>query len=84
MFDLDHSKAQILNPERQRSIGWDGISILPQTDTLVDVTDKLAQARLQAEELNDKLFLYLIDVAIFHAHEVLEKQSDLGEHEKWS
>jgi hypothetical protein len=38
------------------------ISIYPQTDTLVDVAGKLAQARLQAEQLNDRLFLYLIDV----------------------
>ena len=60
------------------------ISIYPQTDSLVDVTDKLAQARLQAEQLNDRMFLYLIDVAILHAHEVLEKRSDLGERDKWS
>jgi hypothetical protein len=60
------------------------ISIYPQTDNLVDVTDKLAQARLQAEQLNDRMFLYLIDVAILHAHEVLEKRSDLGERDKWS
>ena len=60
------------------------ISIYPQTDTLVDVSDILAQARLQAEQLNDRLFLYLIDVAMFYAHEMLEGQSDLGEREKWS
>jgi hypothetical protein len=51
---------------------------------LTGITNKLGEARLEAEELNDKFFLYLIDVAIFHAHEMLEHQSDLGEHEKWS
>jgi hypothetical protein len=56
MFDLDQSKAQILNPEGKRSIGGQGISVLSPTDTLVDVTDKLSQARLQAEGLNDKMF----------------------------
>jgi hypothetical protein len=55
-----------------------------QTDHLTGITNKLGEARLEAEELNDKFFLYLIDVAIFHAHEMLEHQSDLGEHEKWS
>jgi hypothetical protein len=60
------------------------VSIYPQTDNLVAVTDKLAQARRQAEQLNDRMFLYLIDVAMSHAHEVLEKQSDLGERDKWS
>ena len=60
------------------------LSHYPQTDTLVDVSDKLAQARLQAEQLNDRPFLYLIDVVMLYAHEMLEKQSDLGEHEKWS
>jgi hypothetical protein len=55
-----------------------------QIDTLVDVTNKLGEARLEAGGLNDKLLLYLIDAAIFHANEALEKQSDLGEHEKWS
>jgi hypothetical protein len=84
MFDLDESKAQILGREYKINIGYEGIPVRAQTDTLVDVTIKLAEARLEAEELNDKLFLYLIDLAIFHAHEVLEKQSDLGEHEKWS
>jgi hypothetical protein len=81
MFDLDQG---IPNDEHYTGIGWDGNAIRPQTETLVDIFDKLAQARLQAERLNDKLFLYLLDVAIFRAHEVLEKQSDLGEHEKWS
>jgi hypothetical protein len=84
MFDLYDSKAEILGHEYIVNIGYEGIPVHSQTDNLVDVTNKLAEARVEAEELNDKLFLYLIDLAIFHAHEVLESQSDLGEHEKWS
>ena len=53
-------------------------------DTLVDVTNRLEEVRSEAKGLNDRLFLYMIDVAIFHAHEMIERQSDLGEHEKWS
>jgi hypothetical protein len=84
MFDLLDSNEQILNQEYKINIGQAELSDRAQTNTLTDVTNKLGQARLQAGRLNDKLFLYLIDVAIFHAHEMLEKQSDLGEHEKWS
>jgi hypothetical protein len=53
-------------------------------DALIDVADKLGEARQEAEGLNDRLFLYLIDVALFHACEKLAKQSDLGEREKWA
>jgi len=38
----------------------------------------------EAQDLNDKLFLYSMDVAIYHACERLANQSDLGEREKWS
>jgi hypothetical protein len=84
MFNLDERAGRILIHEHKVRIGSDRISNYPQADTLVDITDKLAQARLQAEGLNDKLFLYLIDTAIFHAQEVLEKQTELVEREKWS
>ncbi len=84
MLNLDGSKAQILIQEYWASIGCDGISVHLHTGMLADVLNTLGQARLEAEGLNDKLFLYLIDVAIFHAHEVLERQSELGEHEIWS
>jgi len=53
-----------------------------QADILMDVTNKLQEARLEARGLNDKLFLYFIDMAIFHACEKLTNQSDLGEQEK--
>jgi hypothetical protein len=84
MLNLDESGAQILIHERKFSFGSDRISRHPQADTLAGVTDKLAQARLQAKGLDDKLFLYLIDTAIFHAQEMLEKQTELVEREKWS
>ena len=83
MFDVDEIREQALNRECDIGIGGWGI-VTPQTDHLADITNKLGEARLEAEELNDKFFLYLIDVAIFHAHEMQEHQSDLGEHEKWS
>jgi hypothetical protein len=84
MFNLNEAGGQIPIHEHRFSIGSDRISTHPHAATLVDVTAKLARARRQAEGLNDKLFLYLIDTAIFHAHEVLDKQTELGEHEKWS
>jgi hypothetical protein len=55
-----------------------------QADNLVDVTNKLQEARSEARGLNDKLLLYFIDMAIFYACETLANQSDLGEREKWS
>jgi hypothetical protein len=84
MLNLGESRAQILNQEYCADTGYDEISINQRTGQLVDVIATLAQARLEAEGLNDKLFLYMIDAAIFHAYEVLERHSDLGEREKWS
>ena len=55
-----------------------------QADILTDVTIKLQEARSEAQGLNDKLLLYSIDMAVFHACETLTNQSDLGEREKWS
>ncbi len=55
-----------------------------QADILADVTIKLQEARSEARGLNDKLLLYFIDMAVFHACETLTNQSDLGEREKWS
>jgi hypothetical protein len=83
MFDVDEFREQALNWKCDVNIGDWGIPV-PRADHLTDITNKLGEARLEAEGLNDRFFLYLIDVAIFHAHEMLEQQSDLGEHEKWS
>ena len=55
-----------------------------EADVLTDITNKLQEVRQEARALNDKLFLYFIDMAIFHACEKLTDQSDLGEREKWS
>jgi hypothetical protein len=83
MFGLDKIREQTLYRPCDIDVGgWR--TPTPRTDPLAGITNKLGEARLEAEELNDKFFLYLIDVAIFHAHEMLEHQSDLGEHEKWS
>ena len=84
MFQVSENKEQVLNYEYVATIGSDGISVQRQTDILVDVTNRLEEVRSEAKGLNDRLFLYMIDVAIFHAHEMIERQSDLGEHEKWS
>lgn len=83
MFGVDEIREQTLDRQCGIDVGGWGI-VTPQTDHLTDIAIKLGEARLEAEELNDKFFLYLIDVAIFHAHEMRERQSDLGEHEKWS
>ena len=53
-------------------------------DIFADVAIKLQEARSEARGLNDKLLLYFIDMAVFHACETLTNQSDLGEREKWS
>ena len=84
MFQLSENKEQMLAHEYVANIGSDRIPIQWKSDILADVTNKLGEARVEAKELNDRLLLYMIDVAIFHAHEMLERQSDLGEHEKWS
>ena len=84
MFQTSENKEQMLAHEYVPNIGSDRIPMHWQSDILVDVTNKLGEARVEAKELNDRLLLYMIDVAIFHAHEMLVRQSDLGEHEKWS
>jgi hypothetical protein len=83
MYGLDEIREKTLNRQCDIDVGGWGI-VTPQADNLTDIANKLGEARLGAEGLNDKFFLYLIDVAIFHAHEMREHQSDLGEHEKWS
>jgi hypothetical protein len=83
MYGLDEIREKTLNRQCDIDVGGWGI-VTPQADNLTDIANKLGEARLEAEGLNDKFFLYLIDVAIFHAHEMREHQSDLGEHEKWS
>jgi hypothetical protein len=84
VFDLRENPQQTPNQEFEASFAEQGRQSSPQTDALIDVTDKLGQAREEAEGLNDRLFLYLIDVALFHACEKLTKQSDLGEQERWA
>jgi hypothetical protein len=84
VFDLRGDQEQIPNQEFKASIAEQGRQARLQTDTLIDVVDKLGEARQEAQGLNDRLFLYLIDAAIFHACEKLTKQSDLGEQEKWA
>ncbi len=83
-LNLDESREQLLI-EEYRVYGEElERQARSQADILMDVTNKLQEARLEARELNDKLFLYFIDMAIFHACEMLTNQSDLGEREKWS
>jgi hypothetical protein len=84
VFDLRENPEQIPNQEFEASVAEQGRQSSLQTDALIDVADKLGRAREEAEGLNDRLFLYLIDVALFHACEKLTKQSDLGEQEKWA
>jgi hypothetical protein len=83
-LNMDEGREPLLLGEYQvyvEDLGRQGRS---QSDILMDVTNKLQEARLEARGLNDKLFLYFIDTAIFHACEMLDNQSDLGEQEKWS
>jgi hypothetical protein len=84
MFQFSENKEQMLARKYVGNIRSDRIPIQCRSDILVDVANKLGEARVEARGLNDRLLLYMIDVAIFHAHEMLERQSDLGEHEKWS
>jgi hypothetical protein len=84
VFDLRENHEQIPRQEFEAAIAEQGRQTSLQTDTLIDVADKLGEARQEAQGLNDRLFLYLIDAAIFHACEKLTKQSDLGEQEKWA
>jgi hypothetical protein len=82
-FDFDQSREQLLVLESPVYVEEQGGKTRSRTDILQDVTHKL-QARWEAQELNDKLFLYFMDMAIFHACEMLTNQSDLGEQEKWN
>ena len=83
-LNLDENRAQFLNEEYRVYVEDLERQARSQADILADVTNKLQEARLEARGLNDKLFLYFIDMAIFHACETLDNQSDLGEREKWS
>jgi hypothetical protein len=47
-----------------------------QLDALRDVIYKLKEARADAEKLNDELLLYLIDMAIRYASDMLTGQLD--------
>jgi hypothetical protein len=47
-----------------------------QLDALRDVIHGLREARIDAEKLNDELLLYLIDMAIRYARDVLTDQLD--------
>lgn len=84
VFRLREKQEQILSQESEVNTSEQTRQTRLQTDALIEVTDKLGEARHEAEGLNDRLFLYLIDVALFHACEMLTKQSDLGEQEKWA
>jgi len=78
-LNLDESREQLLI-EEYRVYGEElERQARSQADILMDVTNKLQEARLEARELNDKLFLYFIDMAIFHACEMLTNQSDLAQ-----
>jgi hypothetical protein len=54
-----------------------------QMDILLDVINKLQDVRSDAQDLNDKLFVYFIDMALYHACERLADQSDQGKRNKW-
>jgi hypothetical protein len=83
-FDLDESTEQLLVLESPVYVEDQVTQTRSQTDILQDVTNKLQEARWEARELNDKCLLYFIDMAIYHACEILTNQSDLGEREKWN
>ena len=82
-FDLDKSSEQTMRQEFISDIEARVRQTRSQTDALIDVADKLREARLEARGLNDRSLLYLIDSAIFQAYEALANQSDLGERDKW-
>jgi hypothetical protein len=84
LFGSPENQEQILSEEFEANITEQVGQSCVQANTLIGVADKLDEARQEAQGLNDRLFLYLIDVAIFHACEKLAKQSDLGEQEKWA
>ncbi len=82
-FDLDKSSEQTMRQEFISDIEERVRQTRSQTHVLIDVADKLREARLEARALNDRSLLYLIDRAIFQAYEALTIQSDLGERDKW-
>jgi hypothetical protein len=82
--DLDQNREQIMIEYSRPYVEDHELQPRNRTDILTDVAEKLQETRLQAFGLNDKLFLYFIDMAIFHASEMLTNQPDLGEQEKWS
>ncbi len=84
MFDLDGSTEHSVIQESPVYVEGQVRQPRSQTDILIDVTNKLQEARCEAQELSDKLFLYFMDTAIYHACERLTNQSDLGEREKWN
>jgi hypothetical protein len=84
MFDLDASTEHALIQESPVYVEDRVSQARSQTDILLDVANKLQEARCDAQDLNDKLFLYFMDMAIYHACERLTNQSDLGEREKWN
>jgi hypothetical protein len=84
MFDLDASTERSLIEESPVYVEDRASQARSQIDLLLDVTNRLQEARCDAQDLNDKLFLYVMDVAIYHACERLANQSDLCEQEKWN
>ena len=80
-LNLDESRAQLLIEERRVYAEELENQTRTQADILTDVTIKLQEARSEARGLNDKLLIYFIDMAVFHACETL---TNLGEREKWS
>ena len=84
MFDLDASTEHSLIQESPVYVEDRVSQARSQMDILLDVTNKLQEARCDAQDLNDKLFLYFMDMALYHACERLTNQSDLGEREKWN
>jgi hypothetical protein len=83
-FDLDESVEQSPIQDSPAYVEDQAEQAGSRSDLLIQVTHKLQEARSEATGLKDKLFLYFIDMAIFHACETLTNQSDLGEREKWN
>jgi hypothetical protein len=83
-FDLDETTERYPPQESSGYVEDEAEQARSKSDILIEIAQKLQEARSEARGLNDKLFLYFIDMAIYHACEVLENQSDLGEREKWN
>jgi hypothetical protein len=81
--DVNESMEQLLIRESPVYVENQGTRSRTQIDILTGVTEILQGARWEARGLNDKQLLYFIDMALFHAWEVLTNESDLGEREKW-